>query len=209
DKDSNKNVVGSLGTADELGALIHQRQWNDYVVIAQGNHLQHFINGRQMVDVVDDCEAKRAASGVLALQLHAGPPMMAQFKNIRIKQLSTAAAGGDLGSLQGQWDLASAEADGAPVESEDLKAVVLTIKNDAYSVVFPDRTDEGTLKLDAAKQPHQMDILPGSGPNSGQTLLGIYQLDGRTLQVCYGRDGAARPTEFKAESGSSNLLIVW
>src|SRR5262245_30225789 len=51
DKDSNKKVVGSLGTGDELGALVHQREWNDYVVIAQGNHLQHFINGRQMVDV--------------------------------------------------------------------------------------------------------------------------------------------------------------
>jgi hypothetical protein len=37
--------------------------------------------------VTDDCEAKRAMSGVLALQLHAGPPMMAQFKNIRIKKL--------------------------------------------------------------------------------------------------------------------------
>ncbi len=61
--------------------------WNDYVIIAKGNHLQQFVNGHQTIDVTDECEAKRAMSGVLALQLHAGPPMMAQFRNIRIKVL--------------------------------------------------------------------------------------------------------------------------
>jgi hypothetical protein len=40
------------------------------------------------VDVTDECEAKRALSGLIALQLHAGSPMMAQFKNIRIKMLT-------------------------------------------------------------------------------------------------------------------------
>jgi hypothetical protein len=38
------------------------------------------------IDVVDEDEAKRARSGVLALQLHAGPPMMAQFRNIRLNK---------------------------------------------------------------------------------------------------------------------------
>jgi hypothetical protein len=86
-KDGDKQVVGSLGDAAEIGAAIKRGDWNDYVIISQGNHLQHFINGKQTVDVVDECEAKRAASGVLALQLHAGWPMTAQFKNIRIKNL--------------------------------------------------------------------------------------------------------------------------
>jgi hypothetical protein len=80
-------VVGSLGSAAEIGAAIKKGDWNDYVVVAQGNHLQQFINGKQTVDVVDEDEAKRAMSGILALQLHAGPPMMAQFKNIRLKKL--------------------------------------------------------------------------------------------------------------------------
>ena len=53
----------------------------------KGNHLQQFVNGKQTIDVTDEDEAKRAMSGVLALQLHAGPPMMAQFKNIRLKKL--------------------------------------------------------------------------------------------------------------------------
>ena len=87
DKDCKKQVVGSVGNAAEIEAAIKKGGWNDYVIIAQGNHLQQFINGKQTVDVTDDCESKRAMSGIIALQLHAGSPMMAQFKNIRLKKL--------------------------------------------------------------------------------------------------------------------------
>jgi hypothetical protein len=87
DKDNKKQVVGSVGDAAAIEASLKKGDWNDYVIIAQGNHLQQFINGKQTIDVTDECEAKRAMSGVLALQLHAGPPMMAQFKNFRIKRL--------------------------------------------------------------------------------------------------------------------------
>jgi hypothetical protein len=85
--DDKKQVVGSVGTAAEIEGSLKKGDWNDYVIIAKANHLQQFINGRQTIDVTDECEAKRAMSGILALQLHAGPPMMAQFKNIRIKML--------------------------------------------------------------------------------------------------------------------------
>jgi hypothetical protein len=78
---------GSVGDSKEIQASIHKNGWNDYVIIAQGNHLQHFINGKQTVDVVDEQEAKAAKSGILAFQIHAGPPMKVQFKNVRIKTL--------------------------------------------------------------------------------------------------------------------------
>ncbi len=87
DQDGKKQVVGSTGDPAEIGAAIKRGDWNDYVIIARGNHLQHFVNGKLTVDVTDNCEAKRALSGVLALQLHAGPPMTAQFKSIRLKRL--------------------------------------------------------------------------------------------------------------------------
>jgi hypothetical protein len=87
DKDGKKQVLGSVGDAATIEASVKKGDWNDYIIIAKGNHLQQFINGKPTIDVVDDCEAKRAMSGVLALQLHAGAPMMAQFKNIRIKRL--------------------------------------------------------------------------------------------------------------------------
>lgn len=84
--DGKKRVVGSLGTAEELQALVKKGDWNDYIIIAKGNHIQEFINGRETVDVTDECEAKAAKSGVIALQLHHGEPMTVEFKNLRIKQ---------------------------------------------------------------------------------------------------------------------------
>jgi hypothetical protein len=87
DKDGKKQVVGSVGDAAAIEASIKKGDWNNYVIIAQGNHLQQFVNGKQTIDVVDEDQAKRALSGVLAFQLHAGPPMMAQFRNIRLKKL--------------------------------------------------------------------------------------------------------------------------
>jgi hypothetical protein len=85
--DTKIEVVGSVGDTKEIQAAINKNGWNDYVIIAKGNHLQHFINGKQTVDVVDEQESKAAKSGILAFQIHAGPPMKIQFKNVRIKML--------------------------------------------------------------------------------------------------------------------------
>ena len=87
--DGKKAVTGGLGSSAEIQAKIKPNDWNEYVIIAEGNRLQHFINGMQTVGVVDETEGKRLTSGVLALQLHAGLPMTVQFKDIRIKPLGT------------------------------------------------------------------------------------------------------------------------
>ena len=87
-EDSGKpEVIGSLGKSDDIQKKIKDEDWNDYVIIAKGNHLQHFINGTQTIDCIDEQKSKAAKSGILALQLHAGPPMTVQFKDIRIKPL--------------------------------------------------------------------------------------------------------------------------
>src|SRR5437660_1539214 len=104
DKDCQKKVTGSLGKSEELQAAIRKEDWNDYLIMAKGNHLQHFINGKQTVDVIDDCESKRAMKGVIALQLHQGQPMTVQFKNMRLKLGSGTSAsngGDDLHTIQG------------------------------------------------------------------------------------------------------------
>jgi hypothetical protein len=74
-------VTGEVGNPDEIQAAIKSADWNEYKVVAKGNHLQHFINGKQTVDVTDETEVG-AKAGVLALQLHAGQPMTVQFKDI-------------------------------------------------------------------------------------------------------------------------------
>ncbi|HRZ37054.1 MAG TPA: DUF1080 domain-containing protein [Candidatus Paceibacterota bacterium] len=83
-------VAGSVGKSEEIQGKIKHEDWNEYVIIARGNHLQHFINGAQTVDVVDEHAAKASRSGVLAFQIHVGPPMTVQFKDVRLKRLKLA-----------------------------------------------------------------------------------------------------------------------
>lgn len=87
DKDCKKQVAGKLEDAEKAQGSIQEGHWSGYTIIVKGNHIQHFINDFQTVDVTDECEAKALKSGVLALQLHQGPPMTVKFKNIRLKKL--------------------------------------------------------------------------------------------------------------------------
>jgi len=78
-------VTGETGKSADIQAAIKQGDWNDYKIIAKGGHLQHYINGKLAVDVKDDTK-EGAKAGVLGLQLHAGPPMTVQFKNLAMKR---------------------------------------------------------------------------------------------------------------------------
>ena len=73
--------------AAEIEAAYKLGQWTDLVIIAEGNHLRHYINGKQTADIIDTDEKLGAKSGLLALQLHAGQPMTIEFKNLRLKTL--------------------------------------------------------------------------------------------------------------------------
>jgi hypothetical protein len=78
-------VTGEVGKSAEIQAKIKPADWNEYRIVAQGGHLQHFINGVQTIDVVDET-AVGAKKGVLALQLHAGAPMKVEFKDLVLKE---------------------------------------------------------------------------------------------------------------------------
>ncbi len=80
-------VTGSVGDSAEIQAGIHISEWNEYRIVAKGNHLEQYINGKKTVDVTDEHEQKRSAEGILALQIHAGPPMVVEFKEIVLKDL--------------------------------------------------------------------------------------------------------------------------
>ena len=77
-------VTGSVGDSAAIQAAIKDEQWNDYRIVAKGNHVQHFINGMQTIDVTDEDAANAPKEGLIALQIHQGPPMMVQFKNFKL-----------------------------------------------------------------------------------------------------------------------------
>lgn len=93
DESGKSSVVGSLGDKAAIGSTYKKSDWNDYIIIARGNRLQHFLNGIQTIDVVDNDPKNRALRGQIALQLHAGQPMLVEFKEIRLKQYDEAKPG--------------------------------------------------------------------------------------------------------------------
>jgi hypothetical protein len=84
--DGQKQVQETLITAAEFAELFKLDQWNEVVIVARGNHIQHFLNGRLILDFTDAPELA-LTEGILAFQLHAGNPMWVEFKDIRLKNL--------------------------------------------------------------------------------------------------------------------------
>lgn len=78
-------VTGTTGSSADIQAAIKKDDWNDYRIVAKGNRIEQSINGKATVVVVDET-AEAAKTGVIALQLHAGPPMQVQFKDIVLKE---------------------------------------------------------------------------------------------------------------------------
>ena len=83
-----KQVVKSdLVDAAAFEKLFKLDDWNDVVILANGNHIQHYLNNVLILDFTDNHPELALKEGVLALQLHAGKPMWAEFKNIRIREV--------------------------------------------------------------------------------------------------------------------------
>jgi len=85
--DGKKLVRTDLIDEEAFAKLFKLDDWNDVVIVAQGNHIQHYLNNRLIVDFTDNDPQLALKGGILALQLHAGKPMWAEFKNIRVKEL--------------------------------------------------------------------------------------------------------------------------
>ncbi|EDM29301.1 hypothetical protein LNTAR_22964 [Lentisphaera araneosa HTCC2155] len=88
DKQGKKTIVKEFGDKNQKWDA---SQWNEYRVIAVGNRLIHQVNGVTTVDVTDD-HPNAARKGILALQLHGGAPMTAEFKDIKLRKVSGADA---------------------------------------------------------------------------------------------------------------------
>ena len=75
--------------ADPAALLKHFKagDWNTYRVVCRGPDITLYVNGVLMCQITDHHATQAAARGIIALQMHPGPPMKIQFKNIRLKEL--------------------------------------------------------------------------------------------------------------------------
>jgi hypothetical protein len=86
--DSVSRVIGHLErNADELKALIKPGEWNTVHLIARQNIITNIVNGQVMAVLVDDDVKNRSMKGLLGFQIHVGPPMKIEFRNIYLKSL--------------------------------------------------------------------------------------------------------------------------
>ena len=85
--EAGKQVTATLIDQDAFTKLMKIDDWNDVVIRAEGNHIRHYLNGRLILDFIDEDPARALKEGVLALQLHGGKPMWAEYRNIRLKAL--------------------------------------------------------------------------------------------------------------------------
>ena len=69
---------------EKVGSVAKDKDWNDYVITAMGDHITVSINGTVVNDLTD---SKFEKTGVIGLQVHAGPPMEVRFKDVEIKPL--------------------------------------------------------------------------------------------------------------------------
>jgi uncharacterized protein (TIGR03067 family) len=110
-------------------------------------------------------------------------------------------------ALQGVWIIQSIEKDGKAVSEEKVKDYPpLKFKGDKLVV---ENDDEVDYTIDPKTSPKRIDVFPYAWrPDQPKVLLGIYELKGDELKLCYSRGD--RPTEFagKADSKSASVFFV-
>ena len=81
-----KKTITKIGDPAKLIKHVKANDWNEYRIIAKGPKLTLMINGVVMCEAVDNHKGKAAGKGIIALQVHPGPPMKVQFKDIMLKK---------------------------------------------------------------------------------------------------------------------------
>lgn len=82
-----REIVAKLGDSDDLKSKIKFEDWNELHLIVKGIHMQHFVNGILMSDISDQDTVNQKMQGKLGMQVHVGPPMKVEYKDIRLKNL--------------------------------------------------------------------------------------------------------------------------
>jgi uncharacterized protein (TIGR03067 family) len=108
--------------------------------------------------------------------------------------------------LLGEWKVVSVELYGKEAPgAEAFKRGAWAITDDRITLTLGRDSVAFGYKVDAGA--HSIDLTTLSGPEKGQSYPGIYNLDGDTFTVCYGKGD--RPAEFATKPGAEQVLIVF
>jgi uncharacterized protein (TIGR03067 family) len=110
---------------------------------------------------------------------------------------------------QGTFELASMVKDGQAAPAEELKKRKLTVKGNQYLFQNGDVRERGSYKFDLGKQPREVDIIVGDGPDKGKVYLAIFDANDMRIELCFQNDNKKRPVLAVATAGSGNTVEVW
>jgi uncharacterized protein (TIGR03067 family) len=95
---------------------------------------------------------------------------------------------------------------------KDLDALqgTLTIKDDKYEAMVAGMTIKATIKVDGSKTPRAIDFMYTEGPGAGETIKGVYAIEGETLRIYRPLEpGGDRPGKVASEPAEGMLLITY
>lgn len=112
--------------------------------------------------------------------------------------------------LAGVWKMAAMVFNGNPLEAAYLpfgtrEATAMEVKVMMSRQVIL----EASYRVDRSSVPHHMNYTLARGPHKGKAQLGIWRLDGDTLETCFAAPGGQRPTEFASAAGDGRTHTVW
>ncbi len=84
--ESRRNKILAGPKKEDIEKILKTEDWNDYVIRAEGPHIQLWINGVQTVDYTEK-DADIDSTGIIAVQIHGGPASEASYRKIRIQEL--------------------------------------------------------------------------------------------------------------------------
>jgi uncharacterized protein (TIGR03067 family) len=122
---------------------------------------------------------------------------------------STTGIAQDASPIQGTWLPSTAELAGKPFPDDVRKTIKLAVEGGTYTVMVGTQVDTGTVTVNPAANPKELDITGTEGPNAGKTIHAIYEQERDTLRICYDLSGQGRPTEFKTPQSTQLFLVTY
>jgi len=114
----------------------------------------------------------------------------------------------ELLSIQGIWQFVSYDIDGKPKPAEQLAKTTIAFIGDGWTLREGGKVlRRGTLQFDPSKKPADVDAVVTEGEGKGATMLGIYELKGDTMKLCFDPQGKERPTRFTAKAGQLAAVV--
>ena len=80
-------VIGAVTPAEAIKAAVNVGGWNTIHIVARGDLVVHAVNGKVTAVFLDGDAEKRPSKGAIGLQLHTGPPMRAEYRNVAIRTI--------------------------------------------------------------------------------------------------------------------------